>query len=405
MKKVLIVSYFFPPDSRIACKRYGIMCKYMEQYGYKPYILTTHSKGDLKVPISEENIIRIGKNSNQNIKLTTLQLMMFELFELFKLEFRSIDERSISWYNEVKNKLLDNYPYDKPDIIIGTYGPICNIIVARLLSKKFKVPWVSDLRDLISQYNDDVKIGYRKSKYLDLLIEKYFLSSSVAIITVTNGIKKILKKYYSKKIKVVYNGWENSPDFDLVDRNSNLEYLYYAGSFYNHRLSGLFLLIDALKEINKLENKDIKLIIRSLGPKKFNKVILSYLKKKDMLDKVIIKNPCPSFIANAEQKNARINIVLSDINGSKDYILSALSGKLMELINIDRPILVISSKASEMLDVVKITNKGIVTDSKDEIVDYILNKYLEYRGNKKAIYKFSRKYQTKVLCKFLDKIH
>ena len=41
MKKILIVSYYFPPLNLIAAKRYGTMCKYFEEYGFEPYIITT----------------------------------------------------------------------------------------------------------------------------------------------------------------------------------------------------------------------------------------------------------------------------------------------------------------------------------------------------------------------------
>ena len=44
MKKVLIVSYFFPPLNIIAAKRYGTMSKYFIKNGYEPYVLTTTVK-------------------------------------------------------------------------------------------------------------------------------------------------------------------------------------------------------------------------------------------------------------------------------------------------------------------------------------------------------------------------
>lgn len=381
----------------------------MEQYGYKPYVLTTHSKGDLETPLSESDIIRVGKSSfcnknfEQNIKLNTLQFVIFEFFDTFRLQFRSINKNSVSWYNEIRKEFFNNYICDKPDIIIGTYGPIGNIIVAKFLAKKFKVPWISELRDLISQYNDDIENGYRKSKYLDFLFERYLLSSSSAMITVTKGFKEILQKHYKKKIKVIYNGWEGLSNTNSLLKDSSSNYLYYAGSFYRHRLPGLFLLIDTLKEVNRI--REVKLTIRSLGPEKFNKIILSYIKRKDMLDKVSFMGPCSNFNMRMEQQNAQINIVLSDINPNKPYLMSTIPGKLMELINVNKPILAISSKSSEMAHILKYTNKGIVTDSKNEIIDYILNGYLNYSGNQKAIYKFSRKQQTKRLCDFLDQFH
>ena len=69
MKNVLIVSAHFPPLNTMAAKRYGYMCKYMEENGYKPYILTQRARGgaylnvkmDLALPVFKEQIIRIGE--------------------------------------------------------------------------------------------------------------------------------------------------------------------------------------------------------------------------------------------------------------------------------------------------------------------------------------------------------
>lgn len=71
MKKILIVSYYFPPLNLIAAKRYGTMCKYFEEYGFEPYIITTkHDRAfiewnvrfDLKLPVSQKQIIQLGKS-------------------------------------------------------------------------------------------------------------------------------------------------------------------------------------------------------------------------------------------------------------------------------------------------------------------------------------------------------
>ena len=59
MKKVLIVSSHFPPLNSMAAKRYGYMCKYMEENGFIPYVLTKRERGggylnsklDLEIPI------------------------------------------------------------------------------------------------------------------------------------------------------------------------------------------------------------------------------------------------------------------------------------------------------------------------------------------------------------------
>lgn len=147
MKKILIISYYFPPFNSIASKRYGDMCKYMKNYGYEPYILTTNNTGDLSLPVPEKNIIRIGKFSTvsdayvSKAQLKLWQYIIFLFFDTIKLQLKCIDLNSWSWYNQVskKEKYISN-KFPKFDIIIGTYGPISNVIIARYFSKKFNIP-------------------------------------------------------------------------------------------------------------------------------------------------------------------------------------------------------------------------------------------------------------------------
>ena len=62
MKKVLIISYHFPPVNNIASRRFGEMVSFMPNFGWEPFVLTTKSKGTLPVLIPEKKIIRIGNN-------------------------------------------------------------------------------------------------------------------------------------------------------------------------------------------------------------------------------------------------------------------------------------------------------------------------------------------------------
>ena len=408
MKKVLIVSFYFPPANTIASKRYGCMCKYMMENGYEPYVLAVNAKGDLKVPISEKNILRLGKAKNgtaflnREEKLDLKQVLMFEIIEDLKLVFRSTDKASVTWFNEVKENFnIIKEKFGDADIILGTYGPICNIMCARYLSKKLNVPWVAELRDLISQYEEDIPKGYKKSKVLDFLHEYYLLITSSGIVTVTKGFKKILKPIYKKKMKVIYNGWDKTNDNVSLKSDEILEgnlYLYYAGYLYEHRLKSMYLFLDAF---DKLENKDIKFVVRSTGPQSSNIKLGAYIKKKKLEDRVYIKETCSDAQVKYEQNNSFINIVFSDME-DKTYLLATIPGKVMELININPPILTIANPKSEIADILSNTKKGIVTENEKEIIEFIKNDYKNYRGNVSVINKYSRKYQTKRLCEFLD---
>ena len=85
MRKVLIISYYFPPINMLASKRYGTMCKYLEENEYKPYVLTTRHYKDREngirleqeIPIDKEQIIQIGNvRSNAEIRNPVWEMVL-----------------------------------------------------------------------------------------------------------------------------------------------------------------------------------------------------------------------------------------------------------------------------------------------------------------------------------------
>ena len=110
MKKVLIVSYYFPPLNSIAAKRYGTMCKYFKENGYDAYVLTTNirenvyfgAKKDLNIPIDEKKIFRISQNSSHyGLKIKAMNLMD-SLLKRNRIDSRGISIGDFSWYENVK---------------------------------------------------------------------------------------------------------------------------------------------------------------------------------------------------------------------------------------------------------------------------------------------------------------
>ena len=62
MKKVLVISYHFPPVNSITARQWQGTVSYMPKFGWEPIVLTTNSRGDLQVRTPENHIIRIGEN-------------------------------------------------------------------------------------------------------------------------------------------------------------------------------------------------------------------------------------------------------------------------------------------------------------------------------------------------------
>ena len=407
MKKILIVSAHFPPLNSMAAKRYGYMCKYMEENGYIPYVLTQKARGgsylnsklDLESPIPDERIIRIGTlGMNYPIDDPYVNMLCSE-YKKNNVYSRIVDEQALGWFYKVRNELcLDDLP--DIDIVLGTFPDIRNLYVAGYLAKELDIPYVAEIRDLISDYNEGSnRNGIWKDRELNL--EQSVLNGAAGIITVTQGFTSILhNRYPNKKIGTVYNGWD-SKDF-AVTKNMKLDsdYLYYAGSLYEHRLKSLMLLIDVIYEYGL----KIKIKIRSVGPEILEAKLKSYINNKGLEGNIEVLPSVSEKIVKIEQTNARINLVISSIDAADIALMSTIPGKVFELIKMDAPVLTIADKKCEISAVLEETHKGKVLCDKEDIKDFLISGYKSYVGYGKNVDSFSRRKQTKVLCQFLDEI-
>lgn len=406
MKKVLIVSYYFSPLNTIAAKRYGSMCKYFRQNGYDAYVLTTSlkecqllgAKRDLEIPIPKEKIIRIRRRK-QYRRIETERIFLLEaILKKYRLDSRTISIDDLFWYENVK-RMLKLEGLKDIDIVIGTYGPIGNIYVAKYIAKKLGCPCILDIRDLITEWQE-VPEGYRRCMKVDNIIERMLLSSADGIVTVTNGFKMILKKKYPKvKVVTVFNGWDGKPA-EHVD-NEQQKYIFYAGSLYEHRLESYILLLKALKKVN--EKESVKLIVRSIGPKELDNKAKRIATEMGMDSKVEIRPSVAESVLKHEQGKAYINVVLSSIHEDMLDQMTTIPGKTYELLHERAPILAVTAPKADLAQIVSCTKKGIASISEEEIVDFILYSNSRYTGNDNVV-RFSREYQATKLCGFMDVI-
>ena len=411
MKKVLIITHWFPPLNMIASKRFGIMCKYFEKYGYKPYVLTTvaHKVSgsgflmDMQCPIDEEQIIRIGQMGMGYVTKSLLFNSLSSILNFFGIFLNTLNPAAVGRYEKVKTE-IDINPLKDVDIIIGTYPEIDSIYLADYLSKKIGCPYIADIRDLID-FSDGIPEKYKHYVKMDIFIEKFLLKNASAIVPVTSGYKRMLKERYPhKKMEVVYNGWEKAAEKsgdESSDEIPDCKYLYYAGVIYEHRLESLMLLSKCIKEVNKKEH--IEFIIRSTGPIENDKKMKKMIKKEGLEGIVKILEPEKEEKVRSEQKNAYINVVLSTIHSDDKELMATIPGKVFELLPFNNPVLAIVPEGSDVSKLLRTTNKGIGTTDIARIIDFILSSEGKFRGNDKVL-SFSREKQAKKYCKIMDDI-
>jgi len=408
VKKILIVTYHFPPVNNIAARRFGEMAPYMREFGWEPFILTTHSEGDLPVGIPEGHIIRVGKNYSSG-KLRTseegyrgIPRLMKPLYFLYKklgITITSVDRFTFGWYRDAL-KHMSRIEDINPDIIIATHAPVADLRLGRRIAKKLHKPWVADFRDACSLINDS---RFPFATVFDKMLDKRIVKSASLVTTISPTLARVFETFYKKPVALIFNGFDETgrEARGALPGGKKEKILYYAGRFHAHRLGATFLLIDWLAG-----HPHAKLTLRSLGPSEANDRILAYAKKKHAGDRVLIKEPASPDVIRNEEESADVLVLFEDIASVRPFSQTNVTGKLFEYLPFRAPILAIARKDSDIGYVLGDTGRGQLVSSAKELnsaLSQLLAKQPEVPDYAK-IARYSRKAQCEILCKALDKL-
>lgn len=413
-RDVLIVSYSFPPLNNISARRFGEMAPYMEEFGWRTWVITTNSSGPLSVRLNQSQIFRIGKNLQEATYLDHKKILaqMSRRLRILRgflrrhnVWFYSVDS-TLKWYKQVVSeyaKIRKVLP--KVDVVVGSYGPPAVLWLARYFSRRYRVPWIADFRDL-GALRPDARNTLAKS--LDCAIERLLLKSAKMITAVSPTLSRIFAEVYRKPTSVIYNGWDcvhrtGDRQIPITERTSFKQpYLYYAGRFYEHRMKGFFVLFEVMAR-----KPDLKLLIRSLGPLELEEQVRAKVAALGIRDRVDILPPCDAEQMHFEEERALANLIVEDIDEDDIFSRGTLTGKLLQLVASSPPVLAIARRDSDIRDVLKITEKGQLCSSSAEVhnfVEKLQNESKIFGGNPAKIAQFSKKRQAEKFCQILNQI-
>ena len=419
MKKVLVITYYWPPAGGGGVQRITKFCKYLIRNGWEPHVITIakgnyqafdHSLIDdineIKVYYTDSNKIKNYKgpaseeNSNSKIK----QKSYSYLKNFIRINFFLPDSK-VLWYWSALRKAKGVIAKENIDLIFSTSPPYTVQLVAKKMKKLTGLPWIVDFRDPWVEniyYNNVYRTGV--SKYVNAKMEQSVLNNADKVITVGNNLKLMLEKKTKKDVTVIHNGYDNL-DFPQIKTKSSKFIIGYYGSLNSKQISsGFFKLISSFRTnsselYNDLEihlagnhTSDSMRLIRKFIPN--NKLVyFGYMSHEDLMKEICKEQLLLQFIH--EQKDNEVII------GSKIY----------EYFHTGNPILCLGSKQCEAAELIKETNSGVTLNytELEKISEYIHKVYLIWKegrleSGKKFIPAYERKNQTKQLAILFDNI-
>ena len=421
MKKVLVITYYWPPSGGSGVQRWLKFVKYFRDFGIEPIVLTVAPefgalpnldesleneiplgievhKTDANSPFGFYKKIKKGAVPNSGFVGERKANIADYLFRFIRGNFFIPDAR-IGWNKFALEKARELIQLHAIDIVITSSPPHSTQLIGLQLKKEFNLKWLADLRDPWTEiyYN---KLLFRTSwaKKIDYGYEQACLQNADTLIVVSEDIKRRFgeaRETILEKIHVIPNGFDEE-DFssEQIKNEDKKKYISYVGN-----LGLQYPIEDFLKTFSELVKVDPQWRIRFVG--NVSDVVNTEIQKLG-LEKWV------EFIPYVEHKKAVEYMINSDllllIIPNTENNKGILTGKLFEYIATGNPIIYIGPEDGDAVDIMKRNTVYIALNSKEKkvVLEFILNSSsnkLEVNPSSKNT--FSRKKLTGEVAKLI----
>ncbi|RAR48543.1 glycosyltransferase family 4 protein [Flavobacterium lacus] len=412
-KKILIITYYWPPAGGPGVQRWLKFVKYLPDFGFEPHVYIPENP---TYPIVDEKLLEqvsnkaiIIKNkiiepyrwasffSKKNTKKISSGIIPSKkkqaLIEKVMLWIRGnffIPDARILWVKPSVVFLKEYIEKHQIETIITTGPPHSLHLIGLQLKKQTNIKWIADFRDPWTTigYHKELMLN-EKSEKKHKELEKSVLNSADIIIVTSPTTKNEFAKLTSKPIEVITNGY----DVEKVAKTELDEKFTIAhiGSFLSDRNPRI--LWKALKELVKENNE----FAADFQLKLIGKVSQDVLESIDEFKLTKFVNNLGYLSHNEAVLHQRTSQVLLLIEIDSEETRCIIPGKLFEYMVSDRPIIAIGPKASDFETILKETNTGqfFTYDEKSKVKEIILTYYQLYKLNNLKVYPIGLQYYSR----------
>ena len=396
MRKILIISYYWPPSGGAGVQRWLKFAKYLPEFGYEPIVLTV-DENFASYPQKDESLLEEASS------IETYKTKTFELYSLYSSMKKDKQIPYGGFSNEAEPNLIqkiaraargnlfipdprkgwNKYAIAKAkelikkyniEVIVTTSPPHSTQLIGLELKKNFNsIFWIADLRDPWTDiYFYDKFYPSKIARKIDSNYEKDVINTSDKVITVSDSIKQILAKRYNaeSKIEVLANGYDET-DFseELFQDVIKTKEIVYTGTLTNDY---------PLDEVIELAKNNKELVFRFIGSSPIE--FIEKLKKENLNERFIFEKAIPHNEITKKMVDAGILLLLIPKVPQNEGILT---GKLFEYLGSKTPILAIGPNKSDAGKIIKETNSGFFFnyENSNEVTTSTIEKLLSNTSN------------------------
>lgn len=425
MKRVLIITYYWPPSGGSGVQRWLKMSKYLPENGWQPVIYTAENAeypvedSSLEKDVCPEaEVIRrpivepynfykkfLGLKKEQKVKTgfideTGKQKGWKERLSVWiRGNFFIPDARC--WWVKPSVRFLRKYLKDHPvDAVISTGPPHSMHLIAMKLKESLGLPWIADFRDPWTEidYYNELHLTKRSDRKHHRL-EHAVLTKADKVVTVAPDGAQRLERLGARNVATIYNGFDRDDDATMAVTPPDQFIITYLGVL--SKIQSPDNLWQALGElIKEYEDFSRQLKIKMIG--QIDKAATNAIQAYGLGNHVMFTPYIPhNQVAEVHRSSTLLLLLLMPDNEPRAKGL--LTGKLFEYLASGRPILCIGPEDGDAANILNETLTGTTVSfgNKEKIKTVILDYYQRYKENDlpdndtTSIEKYSRKALTK----------
>lgn len=377
VKKVLIITYYWPPSGGAGVQRWLKFVKYLRDFNYEPVVYTPSNPENpvddqslfkdipqgleiLKAPIWEPYDLYkrfIGSNRSEKINTGFLTEKRKNGFaEKIAIWLRGnlfIPDARKFWIKPSVRYLSNYLSSNKIDAIISTGPPHSMHLIAMDINGKFRIPWLADFRDPwtnIDYYKDLMLSSFADKKHH--YFEKEVLTKADVVVTIGDTMKREFEQISGRSVQVITNGFDQDDVFSgeiIPDKKFSIAHI---GTLVKSRNpETLWRVLQEL--ISEIPTFAADLEIKLVG--KVDIVVSDQLKEKDLY-KYVNKIEYLEHIEviKVQQQSQLLVLLLNNTPNAKGI----LTGKIFEYMAAKRPVLCIGPVDGDAAKIIKETNCG-----------------------------------------------
>lgn len=427
MKRVLIITYYWPPAGGGGVQRWLKFAKYLPANGWQPVIFTPE---DADFPVLDASL-----ESEVPPSAEVIRLPIWEPYRAVRkatsgeekgVSAGFIRERKSSGFTQTllawirgnliipdarrfwigpSARFLSRYLLSHPvDAIVSTGPPHSMHLIAMRVSRRTGIPWLADFRDpWVNMDNADKFRMTRLARAVHAGMERRVLRNADAVVTVSWYLSSQYEKIRGRRVNTITNGFDHT-DFESLKPLPEKHFVIgHYGTFGEDRNPQA--LWDALSELWQDEPSfSGRLRVDLIGP--VDVEVREAVARRPFADAVKYVPYMPHEDVLVHMKAASVLLVILNQNSNEE---GRVTGKIFEYLATGNAVLGIGSLTSDCARVIRESGAGrMVAFGDGPGMKHFLQE--AFRGNWSGhtggapVMHFSRKHLTEDLVVLLDSL-